>query len=99
MKKAFKIRDSKTGEFISENRIPSKEFSSIWYSLSSLARFIRLKEQQEALHRNVYAGYGEVFIGPLIPSSWEIVEIKFEEVSSSPLKQALSNFTEAQNQA
>ena len=87
--KAYKIRDSKTGEFFSENRTPSKEYATIWYTLESLVKYLRVREDNEASYRSVYSGYGEVFSGSLLPDSWEIVEVNIEEVSSALLTEIL----------
>lgn len=87
--KAYKIRDGKTGDYYSENRTPSKEYATIWYSLEELVKYLRNRENEESMHRSVYSAYGEVFSGSLLPDSWEIVEVNIEEVSSALLTEIL----------
>lgn len=87
--KAYKIRDNQTGEYFSENRNPSKEYATIWYTLESLVKFLKIREQDEAVHRSVYSGYGENFSGSFLPESWEIVEVSVEEVSAVSLTACL----------
>lgn len=94
--KAYKIRDSKTGDFFSENRTPSKEYATIWYTLESLVKYLRVREDNEASYRSVYSGYGEKFSGPLLPESWEIVEMNVEETSAVSLTEVLEQAAKAQ---
>ncbi len=87
--KAYKIRDGKTGDFYSENKTPSKDYATIWYSLEELVKYLRSREHEESMRRNVYSGYGEMFSGSLLPESWEIVEVNIEEVSAVLLTEVL----------
>lgn len=87
--RAYKIRDSKTKEFFSENRTSSENYATVWYSLEELVRFLRNRENEEMQHRSVYSAYGEQFSGPLLPSTWQIVEVDIEEIASISLSDVL----------
>lgn len=93
--KAYKIRDNETGNYFSENRTPSKEYATIWYTLESLFKFLKVREQNEAAHRSVYSGYGEKFSGSLLPKNWEIVKVLIVEEAAISLTSILKEAAEA----
>lgn len=85
--KIYKIRDSKTGEFVVNSSITSNINATVWFDLKCVRDFLRILEKGIAMNREVYSGYGEEFSGPLLPSTWQIVEFSTREINSTPVSE------------
>lgn len=82
--KAYKIRDSKTGGFVTDGLGTMLNQAVIWFDIKDVKNFLTSLESQISMRRQV--SQEEEFSGPPLPKSWEIVTIDFKESPAQPIQ-------------
>lgn len=79
--RVYRIRDNKTGKFISSDSSEGTDKATCWFSVNDLEKWLKTKSSYEESKREVYATYGEKFPKSLLPKTWEIVEYEMKEIA------------------